>query len=117
MLRGIWRGHEADPISPPYGALNTATGEMARPFADYLSACGKSLGLRGSTLSYAEYCGFQSVNGVCGTAKGEKGNVFIVRILTPPYGDGLLNEFNRLPHHKPGPGGIASLDPQPSSNT
>ena len=29
-----------------------------------------------------------------------------------PYGDGLLNEFNRLPHHTPGPGGIASLDPQ-----
>eukprot|EP01048_Picozoa_sp_COSAG05_P016750 COSAG05_NODE_2197_length_3410_cov_7.529447_5_plen_151_part_01 len=26
--------------------------------------------------------------------------------------DGLLNEFNRLPHHTPGPGGIASLDPQ-----
>ena len=29
-----------------------------------------------------------------------------------PYGDGLLREFNRLPHHTPGPGGIASLDPQ-----
>ena len=27
-------------------------------------------------------------------------------------GDGLLGEFNRLPHHTPGPGGIASLDPQ-----
>jgi len=78
--------------SPPYGALNTATGEMARPFADYLSACGKSLGLRGSTLSYAEYCGFQSVNGPCGTAKGEKGNVFIVRILTPP--SSLSNTLN-----------------------
>eukprot|EP01048_Picozoa_sp_COSAG05_P022734 COSAG05_NODE_4660_length_1420_cov_1.862983_2_plen_69_part_00 len=26
--------------------------------------------------------------------------------------DGLLGEFNRLPHHTPGPGGIASLDPQ-----
>lgn len=78
--------------SPPYGALNTATGEMARPFADYLSAIGKSLGLRGSTLSYAEYCGFQSVNGACGTARGEKGNVFIVRILTPP--SSLSNTLN-----------------------
>ncbi len=29
-----------------------------------------------------------------------------------PYGDGLLGEFNRLPHRTPGPGGIASLDPQ-----
>ena len=28
------------------------------------------------------------------------------------WGDGLLNEFNRLPHHTPGPSGIASLDPQ-----
>ena len=26
--------------------------------------------------------------------------------------DGLLSEFNRLPHHAPGPGGIASIDPQ-----
>ena len=26
--------------------------------------------------------------------------------------DGLLSEFNRLPHHTPGPGGIASMDPQ-----
>ena len=29
-----------------------------------------------------------------------------------PYGDGLLSECNRLPHHTPGPGGIASIDPQ-----
>ena len=27
-------------------------------------------------------------------------------------GDGLLDEFNRLPHHTPEPGGMASLDPQ-----
>ena len=26
--------------------------------------------------------------------------------------DGLLSEFNRLPHHTPGPGGIASIGPQ-----
>ena len=26
--------------------------------------------------------------------------------------DGLLEQFNRLPHRTPGPGGIASIDPQ-----
>ena len=28
------------------------------------------------------------------------------------WGDGLLNEFIKPSHHAPGPGGIASLDPQ-----
>ena len=78
--------------SPAYGALDTKTGQMARPYADYLSAIGKSLGLRGSTLTYADYTGYHNTNGACGTAQGDKGCTFMVRLLSPP--NSLSNQLN-----------------------
>jgi hypothetical protein len=78
--------------SPAYGALDTKTGQMARPYADYLSAIGKSLGLRGSTLTYADYTGYHNTNGACGTALGDKGCTFMVRLLSPP--NSLSNQLN-----------------------
>jgi hypothetical protein len=55
-----------------YGDLDPAKGKMARPFADYLSTIGKSLGLRASTLTYAEFCGYQNSNSESGKAKGDR---------------------------------------------
>ena len=78
--------------TPAYGALDTKTGQMARPYADYLSAIGKSLGLRGSTLTYADYTGYHNTNGACGTALGDKGCTFMVRLLSPP--NSLSNQLN-----------------------
>eukprot|EP01049_Picozoa_sp_SAG25_P009328 SAG25_NODE_916_length_4775_cov_8.131737_1_plen_107_part_00 len=59
-----------------HGDLDPAKGKMSRPFADYLSTIGKSLGLRASTLTYAEFCGFQNSNSESGKAKGDRGAVF-----------------------------------------
>eukprot|EP01047_Picozoa_sp_COSAG01_P013876 COSAG01_NODE_663_length_14420_cov_77.011382_6_plen_562_part_00 len=65
-----------------YGDLDPAKGKMSRPFADYLSTVGKSLGLRASTLTYAEFCGFQNSNSASGAALGDRGAVFMNRTIT-----------------------------------
>jgi hypothetical protein len=65
-----------------YGDLDPAKGKMSRPFADYLSTIGKSLGLRASTLTYAEFCGFQNSNSASGKAEGDRGAVFMNRTIT-----------------------------------
>jgi hypothetical protein len=59
-----------------YGDLDPAKGKMSRPFADYLSTIGKSLGLRASTLTYAEFCGFQNSNSASGAALGDRKCVY-----------------------------------------
>jgi hypothetical protein len=65
-----------------YGDLDPAKGKMSRPFADYLSTIGKSLGLRASTLTYAEFCGFQNSNSASAKAEGDRGAVFMNRTIT-----------------------------------
>eukprot|EP01047_Picozoa_sp_COSAG01_P051065 COSAG01_NODE_5225_length_4401_cov_24.113901_4_plen_553_part_00 len=65
-----------------YGDLDPTKGKMSRPFADYLSTIGKSLGLRASTLTYAEFCGFQNSNSASGAALGDRGAVFMNRTIT-----------------------------------
>ena len=74
--------------SPAYGELDPAAGKMARPFNDMLSVICKPNAMCGSTLSYAEYCGFHNTNSLC----GDKGCVFVMRLLTPP--NSLSNVLN-----------------------
>lgn len=78
--------------TPAYGELDPAAGMMARPFNDMLSVIGKPNAMRGSTLSYAEYCGFHNTNKACGVGAGDKGCVFMMRLLTPP--NSLSNVLN-----------------------
>jgi len=70
--------------TPAYGALDPSKALMSRPFNDYLSVIGKPLAMRGSTLSYADYCGSHNTNGASGPGLGDKGCVFMMRLLTPP---------------------------------
>ena len=56
---------------------------MARPYNELLSVIGKPLGMRGNTLTYADYVGYHSCNGACGAGKGDHGPVIALRLLTP----------------------------------
>ena len=56
---------------------------MARAYNEFLSVIGKPLGMRGNTLTYADYLGVHSCNGPSGASKGDHGPVIALRLLTP----------------------------------
>eukprot|EP01049_Picozoa_sp_SAG25_P005096 SAG25_NODE_338_length_9538_cov_22.622630_8_plen_134_part_00 len=48
-----------------------------------MSLFGKPLGLRGNTLTYAEYIGSHNSNRSSGPGKGDHGPIIALRLLTP----------------------------------
>ena len=66
-----------------FSELDPMTGSMARPYNEFLSVIGKPNGLRGNTLSYADYIGSHNSNGSCGPTLGDHGPVIALRLLTP----------------------------------
>jgi hypothetical protein len=63
--------------------MSPAKGLMARPYQEFLNVIGKPLGLRGNTLSYAEYIGSHNSNGPSGPGRGDHGPIIALRLLTP----------------------------------
>jgi hypothetical protein len=66
-----------------FSQMNPQEGSMARAYNEFLSVIGKPLGMRGNTLTYADYVGSHSCNGPCGAGKGDHGPVIALRLLTP----------------------------------
>jgi hypothetical protein len=66
-----------------FSQMNPQEGSMARAYNELLSVIGKPLGMRGNTLTYADYVGYHSCNGACGAGKGDHGPVIALRLLTP----------------------------------
>eukprot|EP01047_Picozoa_sp_COSAG01_P028889 COSAG01_NODE_1959_length_8800_cov_81.221584_3_plen_81_part_00 len=54
-----------------FSQMNPQEGSMARAYNEFLSVIGKPLGMRGNTLTYADYVGSHSCNGPCGAGKGD----------------------------------------------
>jgi hypothetical protein len=52
-------------------------------YNEFLSVIGKPLGMRGNTLTYADYVGSHSCNGPSGPGKGDHGPVIALRLLMP----------------------------------
>ena len=78
-------------IAGRYTAMNPIQGKMQAPWNDYLSALGKPNGMRGSQLTYSEYCGVHNadVTHTRPAKTGPKNNVgktcggFWMRIINP----------------------------------
>jgi hypothetical protein len=66
-----------------FSQMNPQEGSMARAYNEFLSVIGKPLGMRGNTLTYADYVGSHSCNGPSGPSKGDHGPVIALRLLTP----------------------------------
>jgi hypothetical protein len=66
-----------------FSQMNPQEGSMARAYNEFLSVIGKPLGMRGNTLTYADYVGYHSCNGPSGAGKGDHGPVIALRLLTP----------------------------------
>jgi hypothetical protein len=66
-----------------FSQMNPQEGSMARAYNEFLSVIGKPLGMRGNTLTYADYVGSHNCNGPCGPGKGDHGPVIALRLLTP----------------------------------
>ena len=61
---------------------------MARAYNEFLSVQGKSLAMRGNTLTYADYVGSHNCNSASGPGRGDHGPVIALRLLTQ---DGSLS--------------------------
>eukprot|EP01047_Picozoa_sp_COSAG01_P041922 COSAG01_NODE_3630_length_5848_cov_14.340929_2_plen_789_part_00 len=70
----------------PYSELDPTVGKMIRPFNDMISALGKPLGLRGSQMTFEEYCGHYNANGPSAASNGCGPGCagLFLRILNPP---------------------------------
>ena len=66
-----------------FSTMSPAKAHMARPYQEFLNVIGKPLGLRGNTMSYAEYIGSHNSNGPSGPGKGDHGPITALRLLTP----------------------------------
>lgn len=79
-------GSESKP-SPAYTDLDIDKGHYARPYADFIQAIGKNLGLRGTTIAYNDYIGKHSANRVDKFRKefgfGDRGPLFFIPLLLP----------------------------------
>jgi hypothetical protein len=71
--------------------MSPAKGLMARPYQEFLNVIGKPLGLRGNTLSYAEYIGY-SERGITSSESGSHG----MRLSKPPSIGGVPPRAGRL---------------------
>lgn len=80
-------GSESKP-SPAYMDLDIDKGHYARPYADFIQAIGKNMGLRGTTITYSDYIGKHAANRIdVDTEKagfGDRGPLFFIPLLLPP---------------------------------
>ena len=65
-------------IAGRYTQMNPRKGLMQRPWNDYLSTIGKPNALRGSQLTYGEYCGVANEQVAGAPATGEGSNAIVV---------------------------------------
>jgi hypothetical protein len=72
-------------VAPTVAFSNMSPGKahMARPYQEFLNVIGKPLGLRGNSLTYAQYIGSHNSNGSSGPGKGDHGPIIALRLLTP----------------------------------
>jgi hypothetical protein len=68
----------------PFSNLDPTTGQVSRMWSGYLDSIGKPLGLRPSTQSLSEYCGWDNANGPSFPRNGNRGPIALLRILNPP---------------------------------
>ena len=68
----------------PFSNLDPTKGNVSRMWSGYLDSIGKPLGLRPSTQSLAEYCGWDNANGPSFPRNGNRGPIALLRILNPP---------------------------------
>lgn len=80
-------GSESKP-SPAYMDLSIDKGHYARPYADFIQAIGKNMGLRGTTITYNDFIGKHSANRVdvsyAEADYGDRGPLFFIPLLLPP---------------------------------
>jgi hypothetical protein len=72
-------------VAPTVAFSNMSPGKahMARPYQEFMNVIGKPLGLRGNSLTYAQYIGSHNSNGSSGPGKGDHGPIIALRLLTP----------------------------------
>ena len=68
------------PIAGRYTAMNPIQGKMQAPWNDYLSSIGRPTGMRGSQLTYTEYCGTHNTD-VTHTRPGGTSAIATVHLL------------------------------------
>jgi hypothetical protein len=75
-----------------FSQLDVKNGQMARPYNEFLSVIGKPLGMRGNTMTFAQYIGKHNSNlgqylGSADTKRsgnyGDMGPLIALRLLTP----------------------------------
>ena len=75
-------------VAGKYTALNPIQGKMSKPWDDAMSVQGKPNAMRGSTMTYAQYCGQHNSNAASGplsaiASRGDVAGGFYMRIINP----------------------------------